>query len=448
MAIEARNVTGIRMMRLADIIPYENNPRDNADAVGPTAESIREFGFNQPIAVDKDNVIICGHTRLMAAKLLGLEEVPVVVADWLTPEQAKAYRITDNKTGEKSSWNIEKLVGELKELEESGYDTKETGFDTTEIERMMAETDPVAEGETDPDQVPEVEEEPRSQRGAVYRLGSNRVMCGDSTEMNDVRRLVGDREADLWLTDPPYNVDYHGGNGKTIKNDNQTEEAFLEFLNRAYANAALVMRPGAPFYIWHASTQAENFIKALKNKDLHFAQVLLWVKNSLILGHSDYHWRHEPCLYGWKEGKQRTWISDRKQTTAIELKGSPFTRQADGSYTFAVNGRIYRIAADAVAEELTTDILRFDKPQKSTDHPTMKPTALLIYLLKNSSYRNAWVLDSFCGSGSSIIACEQTSRNCLAMEYDRHYCDIIRKRWAEFVAGEGCDWERLTPETE
>ena len=438
----------IEWMKLSDIIPYSNNPRDNVDAVGPTADSIGEFGFNQPIAVDSNHVIICGHTRLMAAKLLGMEEVPVIVADWLTPEQVKAYRIADNKTGEKSTWNITRLVQELHDLEDAGYDEKLTGFNTTEIERMMAETDPVAEGETDPDDVPEVDEEPRSVAQAVYRLGSHRLMCGDSTNSNHIRQLVGDRLMDLWLTDPPYNVDYTGGTGLKIKNDKQDDEAFLAFLEAAYTNAAAVMRAGAPFYIWHASTQGENFIKALHGKGLKFAQVLQWVKNQLILGHSDYHWRHEPCLYGWKEGAKHTWISDRKQSTVIEIPNQPFTRRADGKWSLKVDGRIYTIEEDAVCTEETTDCLAYDKPQRSADHPTIKPTALLVYLLKNSSHRNAWVLDTFLGSGSTLIACEQTGRNCCGMEYDPHYCDIIRRRYAEFMSGEGCDWEALTPRIE
>lgn len=215
-----QGVAKIEMMKLADIIPYENNPRDNADAVGPVADSIKEFGFNQPIAVDKGKVIICGHTRYLAAKLLGLEEVPVVTADWLTEEQTKAYRIADNKVGEKSTWNISRLVLELKDLEEAGCNAT-TGFDTTEIEKMMAETDPVADGETDPDAMPDVPEETKSEKGAVYRLGTHRLMCGDSTSISDIRKLVGDRQVDLWLTDPPYNVDYHGGTKQklTIQND-------------------------------------------------------------------------------------------------------------------------------------------------------------------------------------------------------------------------------------
>lgn len=438
----------IQWMKVTDIIPYENNPRDNADAVGPTADSIKEFGFNQPIAVDENRVIICGHTRLMAAKLLGMEEVPVIVADWLTPEQAKAYRIADNKTGEKSTWNITRLVQEQHDLEAAGFDLAKTGFNVDEWEKMMAENDPVAEGETDPDDVPEVEDEPRSVAEAVYRLGSHRIMCGDSLNINHIRKLVGDRQVDLWLTDPPYNVDYTGGNGLKIKNDKMSKEAFSQFLHTAFKNAYEVMRKGAPYYIWHSDSEGIAFREALLDADLKIHQLIIWTKTKFVLGRLDYQSMHEPCLYGWKEGEKHTWISNRKQTSVIGIPNQPFTKMADGRYSLKVDGRIYTIDADAVCTEEITDCMAFDKPWRSADHPTMKPTALLVYLIKNSSYRNAWVLDNFLGSGSTLIACEQTGRNCLGMEYDPHYCDVIRRRYAEFMSGEGCDWEALTPRIE
>src|SRR5574344_695452 len=360
-------------MKISEIHPYEKNPRFNDGAVDAVAASIKEFGFKNPIIVDKDKVIIAGHTRMLAAKKLGLEEVPVVVASDLTPEQVQAFRIADNKTGEIAEWNYDLLPLEIKELQEANFDLSLLGFDTEELDRLLNGNadDTVSDGETEPDAVPDVPEETASKRGEVYRLGDHLLMCGDSTNAADTAKLMGEEKADLYLVDPPYNVALTGSNGLTIQNDNMSDGQFREFLNGAFKCASSVLEQGAAFYI----------------------------------GRFYYHLQSESVLYGWKPGAPHHWYSDRCQCT----------------------------------------LLRFDKPKCNDVHPSMKTIEMLVYLVKNSSSRGQTVLDNFGGSGSTLIACEQTGRKCRMMELDEKYCDVIRRRWAEFVHGEGCDWQKLTP---
>ena len=397
-------------MKITDIRPYEKNPRINDGAVEAVANSIKEFGWRAPIVVDADLVVIAGHTRLKSAILLGLEEVPVHVADNLTPEQIRAYRIADNKTAEIAEWNYELLPLELRELQEADFDLSLLGFDTEELDKLLngEAEDTVADGETDPDAIPEAPEEAVSKRGEVYRLGSHLLMCGDATSADDVAKLMGETRAALWLTDPPYNVAYSNSLGQTIENDNMDDGQFRAFLNDSFAQAVEVMKPGASYYIYHADTEGYNFRGACRDVGLKVRECLIWVKNALVLGRCDYHFRHEPCLYGWKEGAAHNWYSDRCQTTVLE----------------------------------------FNKPSKNIGHPTAKPVEMLVYLIKNSSQRGETVLDTFGGSGSTLIACEQTGRVCRTMELDPKYCDVIRRRWAEFVHGEECDWAAKTPSAE
>ena len=394
-------------MKITDVRPYEKNPRFNDDAVEAVANSIREFGWRAPIVVDKDMVIICGHTRLKAAKKLGLEEVPVHIASDLSPEQIQAYRIADNKTGEIAEWNYELLPLELRELQESEFDLSLLGFDTEELDRMLNGSDDktVTEGETEADAVPEVPEIPKSKRGEKYQLGDHILLCGDSTVQEDIAKLMGDEQADLYLVDPPYNVALEGSNGLTIQNDNMSDSKFREFLTKAFSCAADALKPGSAFYIFHSDSESCNFRLASGETDLEVHQTLYWVKNAFVLGRFDYHYQSESCLYGWKTGAAHRWYSDRCQT----------------------------------------NILNFDKPKHNDVHPSMKPVDMLVYLIQNSSKRGELVLDNFGGSGSTLIACEQTGRKCRMIELDEKYVDVIRKRWAEFTHGEGCDWESLTP---
>ena len=391
---------------IADLKPYPNNPRNNDEAVPIIVESIKEFGFIGAIVINRENVIINGHTRVKAMIELGKKTIPAIVVDHLTKEQEDALRIADNKTGEIAKWNMELLKGELEALKDAGFDLGVLAFSHDEIDDILNGDGNVERtGQTDPDDAPEAPEIPVSNAGEIYRLGDHLLMCGDATSPADVARLIGEGEADLWLTDPPYNVAYEGSNGLTIKNDSMEDTKFREFLRGAFALAEKALKPGGSFYIFHADSEGYNFRGACHDVGLRVRECLIWKKNALVLGRQDYQWIHEPCIYGWKDGEAHDWYGDRAQTTVME----------------------------------------FNKPKKNDVHPTMKPVEMLCYLLKNSSKAKDVVLDTFGGSGSTLIACQQLGRKCRAMELDPKYCDVIRKRWAEHVFGEGCDWAAKTP---
>lgn len=375
----------VQSIKISEVKPYDKNPRKNDDGVEAVANSIKEFGWQQPIVVDKDNVIIVGHTRYKAAKKLGMDKVPVVVADNLSPEQVKAYRLADNKTGELTDWDMGLLDDELADI--ADIDMSDFGFD------LDLGDDEAEVQEDDFDE--EVPEEPQSKLGQIYQLGRHRLMCGDSTNSEDVKKLVGGVRCDLLLTDPPYNVGYEGKQSSkmTIKNDRQDDDEFYKFLFDAFNAAKDNLKQGASFYIWYASSEAANFNNAANNSGLSVREELIWEKNNLVMGRQDYQWKHEPCLYGWVEGGSHSWYSDRKQTT----------------------------------------VMHFDKPQRSDLHPTMKPVALFDYQIKNSTKLGDVVLDLFGGSGTTIMACEQDGRNACVMEYDPKYVDVIIKRWEDFT---------------
>lgn len=385
--------------------PYARNPRENEASVPKVAASIREFGFLVPIVARPDGEILAGHTRLKAALLLGLETVPVLVAADLDDAKARAFRLADNKVGESSQWDLAALDAELAAL--GDFDMVQFGFGE--------EADEPEEGETEADDAPgvEVDEPPLSAPGCVYALGDHRLICGDSTDPGTVARLLGGEQADLLVTDPPYNVAYEGAAG-AIANDSMAEDEFLAFLTQAFKAAAGALKPGAAFYIFHADSEGLNFRLAAREAELQVRQCLVWVKNAAVMGRQDYQWKHEPCLYGWahdtalygwKAGAPHRWFADRKQTTVLE----------------------------------------FPKPARSAEHPTMKPVALLEALLHNSSARGDLVLDPFGGSGSTLIACERMGRRARLVELEPRFCDVIRRRWAEHVHGAGCDWAALTP---
>lgn len=369
--------------KLKEIKPYERNPRINKAAVDPVANSIREFGFKVPIVIDKDGIIVAGHTRFKAAKKLGLTEVPCITADDLSEEQIKAFRLADNKTAEKAEWDFELLDIELEniidiDMTDFGFDLKEDFFEIEE------------------DEVPEIsDEEPITRLGDIWQLGRHRLMCGDSTLIDNVQKLTGGGiNIDMLITDPPYNVDYTGKTKDALKieNDKMDNNTFRQFLRDAFSNADMVMKPGAVFYIWHADSEGYNFRGACEDIGWKIRECLIWVKNSLVMGRQDYHWQHEPCLYGWKKGTH-LWASDRKQTT----------------------------------------LLRFDRPNRNGEHPTMKPVKLFDYQIRNNTKEGDTVLDIFAGSGTTIIACEQNKRNAFCMELDPKYCDIIIKRWEKLT---------------
>lgn len=374
------------MLKVKDLIPYERNPRNNKNAVDVVANSIKEFGFKNPIIIDKDNVIVAGHTRLLAAKKLKIKEVPCVRADDLTDEQVKAFRIADNSTAQVAEWDFDLLKFEIEDVPE--FDFADFGL---EFETETEETAEIIEDDYDV----EPPAEPTAKLGDIWQLGRHRLMCGDSTSIEDVEKLMGGQLADMLLTDPPYNVAYEGKtkNHLTIQNDSMDNDRFRQFLRDAFTSADAVMKQGAVFYIWHADSEGYNFRGACFDIGWKVRQCLIWNKNSMVMGRQDYHWKHEPCLYGWKEGASHLWASDRKQTTVID----------------------------------------YQRPTKAEIHPTMKPVGLFDYQIKNNTKGGDIVLDLFNGSGTTIMACEQNGRVARCMELDPRYVDACIKRWENFT---------------
>ena len=433
------------------VIPYQQNPRDNSAAVEKVMESLLECGWCNSIAIEsiKNPVIAAGHTRLQAALKLGLSRVPVQPLDHLPPEKIRLYRILDNRTGEFSTWKADLLKQEIEALTAANFDMVKFGFSDADLNAILAEQDPITPGETDPEKIPPQPDENISQTGKIYQLGRHILICGDATDSSTIAAVTAENPVDLWITDPPYNVNYEGkgkSNNMKIKNDSMPDAAFCDFLTRSFLCAAENLKPGGVFYIWHADSEGYNFRQAIRNANLKERQVLNWVKNCPVIGRQDYQWIHEPCLYGWKDSGPHYFSGDRKQRTVIDLEKHYFRKREDGRFEFRIGAKIFTIAPDAVIEEEATSGLEFPKPLVSAEHPTMKPVALFVYLIRNSTRRGETVLDTFAGSGTTILAAEQTDRRAICVELEPHYCDVIRKRWAEFVHGEGCDWEKLTPE--
>ena len=388
--------------KISEVKPYEKNPRKNDQSVDKVARSIEEFGFKVPLVIDKNNVIVCGHTRYKAAKKLGLTVVPCVVADDLTDEQIKAYRLADNKVGEDSLWDNALLGGELDDILD--IDMTDFGFALPELDAEVVEDD----------YDKPVPEEPKSKLGDIYQLGRHRLMCGDSTNIDCVKKLVGGAQIDMLLTDPPYNVNYEGSAVK-IKNDNMEDTAFRQFLTDAFLSAWAVMKNGAAFHIWHADSEGYNFRGACRDSGFRVRQCLIWVKNALVLGRQDFQWKHEPCLYGEKslpEGMVEEYEEDDHEPCLYGWK--------DGKHYWFKNRK-------------QTTILEFEKPRASKEHPTMKPIKLFDYEIKCNTKQGENVLDLFGGSGTTIMACEQNGRNAFVMEYDPKFVDVIIDRWETFT---------------
>ena len=398
------------------VIPYENNPRDNAPAVDPVKSSIADFDFTNPILVDKNMVIIGGHTRLMAAKRLGLTKVPVICLDYLTPEQVQKLRLVDNKTAELAGWDMAKLKVELQNI---GEDLSQFGFEDIDeyLEPDLIEDDfDLAEIEDAEDTI--------VQAGELWKLGRHRLLCGDATNAKDIQRLTDGNLVDLYLTDPPYNVDYEGGTGLKIQNDNMSDEKFLAFLTDAFAVAKESLKDGGSFYIWHGDFKRYEFIQALRNVGMFERQVIVWVKNTIVLGRQDYQWMHEPCLYGWKDGAGHYFTQDRTLRTVYEDKPN---------YSKMSKAELIERIKLLEEPEVPTTIIREDKPLANAIHPTMKPVKLIGKLIHNSTKKDEKVLDTFGGSGTTLIASEQLGRSCYMSELDPKYCDAIIKRWEEFT---------------
>lgn len=385
----------VKRRKVSTLVPYARNSRTHSDAqISQIAASIKEWGWTTPILIDEAGGIIAGHGRVMAAQRLHIKEVPCMTAtDW-TEAQKQAYVIADNKLAENAGWDTELLSVELKELEGLDFDLSLIGFDEDALNDLTAAQ---VDGLTDDDAVPELQEETVSVLGDVWLLGNHRLMCGDSTSIDAVEKLMNGQKADQWVTDPPYNVDYEGSDGQKIKNDAMQDSQFRGFLYDAFLTAFTVIKPGASYYIWHADLEGYNFRGAVIDCGEKIRSCLIWNKPSIVMGRSDYHWKHEPCLYGWKSGASHLWSSDRKQSTVI----------------------------DFVA-----------KPKHNDLHPTMKPVELIEYQILNNTKGQDIVLDTFGGSGSTLIASEKTGRNCYMMELDEKYVDVIIRRWQEFTGKE------------
>lgn len=398
-----------------ELTPYERNTKKHDQKqIDNVAESIKRFGFVQPIVIDKNDVVVIGHCRLLASKQLGLAQVPCLYVDSLTDEQVKALRIADNKTNE-SEWDMEMLRLELPEIDFFGFDFD---FGLTEQEPELIEDEPPE---------PEEEKEPITKPGDIWELGRHRLLCGDSTDPEQVSRLMDGATADLVLTDPPYNVAYEGKTKDklTIKNDAKEDSDFYDFLCRAFKSMDAHLKPGGVFYIWHADSEGLNFRKACKNTGWTVRQCLIWNKNVMVMGRQDYQWKHEPCLYGWKDGAAHYFIDDRTQTTVYEDKGIDLKKLK--------KSEMLELLKDIFADKVSTTVINEDRPSRSAEHPTMKPVKLMGRLVRNSSKPGDIVLDTFGGSGSTLMACEQLERTTYTMELDPKYCDVIVKRWENFT---------------
>lgn len=387
----SKTTTEMQLISIDKLVPYVNNARTHsAEQILKLRSSLREFGFVNPIIIDREFNVIAGHGRLMAAKEEGIEEVPCVFVDYLTDAQKKAYILADNRMAMDAGWDDELLKIEMEELQNLGYDLEFTGFDEKELADLFGVDDKEVK-EDEFDLTAALEKASFVERGDVWFVGKHKLMCGDATSSEDVAKLMEDKKANLILTDPPYNVAFKSSDGLTIQNDSMDNNDFYEFLYLSFKNMADHLEKGGAAYVFHADTEGLNFRKAFIDAGFHLAGCCIWVKDSLVLGRSDYQWQHEPVLYGFLQNGKHPWYSDRKQTT----------------------------------------IWNFDKPKKNSNHPTSKPLDLLAYPINNSTQANAIVIDTFGGSGSTLMACEQMNRICYTMELDEKYASVILRRYVE-----------------
>ena len=384
--------TEFQLVDIDKLVPYVNNARThNKEQILKLRSSLREFGFVNPVIIDREYNVLAGHGRIMAAKEEGIAEVPCVYADHLTEAQKKAYILADNRMALDAGWDEELLSVEMQELQELGFDLSMTGFDEKELTDLLgADADGEAK-EDDFDLSTALEKAAFVQRGDIWTVGRHKLMCGDATSAEDVSALMGDTKANLILTDPPYGVSFKSASGLTIQNDSMKNEEFYTFLLSSFQRMAEHLEKGGSAYVFHADTEGLNFRKAFIDAGFHLAGCCIWVKDSLVLGRSDYQWQHEPVLYGFMQNGKHHWYSDRKQTT----------------------------------------IWHFDKPKRNANHPTSKPLDLLGYPIGNSTQENGVVMDTFGGSGSTLMACEQMNRICYTMELDEKYASVILRRYVE-----------------
>lgn len=390
----SKTTTEMQLVAVSKLIPYVNNARTHsAEQVMKLRSSFREFGFINPVIIDREFNVIAGHGRILAAKEEGILEVPCVFVDYLTEAQKKAYILADNRMAMDAGWDEELLRIEIEALQSEDFDIGLTGFDESEIADLFGSDDTSGVKDDDYDLSAALEKAAFVKRGDIWTVGRHRLMCGDATSSEDVAALMDGKKANLIITDPPYNVAFESSDGLSIKNDKMENDKFYEFLLSAFKNMAAHLEKGGSAYVFHADTEGLNFRKAFMDAGFHLSGCCIWVKNSLVLGRSDYQWQHEPVLYGFLQNGKHYWSKNagRSQTT----------------------------------------IWNFDKPKKNKNHPTSKPLDLLAYPIGNSSQENAIVIDTFGGSGSTLMTCEQTNRVCHTMELDEKYASVILRRYVE-----------------
>ncbi len=397
--MNTNKTTHMEMVAVEKLVPYVNNARTHSpEQITKLRSSLREFGFINPVIIDKDYGVIAGHGRLMAAKEEGIKEVPCVLVDYLTEAQKKAYIIADNRFAQDAGWDEELLRIEIESLQAEAFDVSLTGFEDQEIADLFAGDNDTGAEDDDFDLNDALEKAAFVERGDIWTVGRHRLMCGDATSADDVAALMDGKKANLVVTDPPYNVAFESSDGLSIKNDKMAGDKFYDFLLSAFKNMADHLEKGGAAYVFHADTEGLNFRKAFIDAGFHLSGCCIWVKNSMVLGRSDYQWQHEPVLYGFLQNGKHFWSSKagRSQTT----------------------------------------IWNFDKPKKNKNHPTSKPLDLLAYPIGNSSQENAVVIDTFGGSGSTLMTCEQTNRICYMMELDEKYASVILRRYVEDTGDE------------
>ena len=387
-----KTTTEMQLVPIDKLVPYQNNARTHSpEQIAKLRSSLREFGFVNPVIIDKDYGVIAGHGRIEAAREEGIKEVPCVFADHLTEAQKKAYIIADNRMAMDAGWDEELLRVEIEALQEMDFDPMLTGFDEAELAELFGAENQDEVEDDDFDLTAALEKAAFVERGDIWTVGKHRLMCGDATSTEDVEMLMEGKKANLMLTDPPYGVSFESSSGLTIKNDSIKGDKFYQFLYDAFCNMKAHMEKGGSAYCFHADTEGLTFRQAFIDAGFHLSGVCIWVKNSLVLGRSDYNWRHEPILYGFIQDGKHKWYSDRKQTT----------------------------------------VWNYDKPKRSADHPTSKPLDLLSYPIGNSTQENGIVIDTFGGSGSTMMACEGMNRTCYMMELDEKYASVILRRYVE-----------------
>lgn len=404
--------------------PSKKNARTHSKAqIEYLANLIKEFGWTNPVIVKSNGDLIAGHGRLEAARLLGVKKIPAIIKDGLSASAYRAYAIADNQSALLSGWDLDILRSEVMDLSEKKFNIELLGFDDGFIDSLL---DPQSMEAAD--NAPPKPKHPRSKPGDVYRLGPHTLICGDSTDASLWTSVMKPGAFSMVWTDPPYNVDY---GTRKIANDNMAEEEFRKFLLSAFSAFVPMLRKGGSIYVAHSPTHRDSFSYAWNASGLVLSSVLIWQKNSFVLGRSDYQWQHEPILYGWREGAAHRWYGGRKQATIQSfVDGEAFRKTGDNEYTIIAGESIFVVSGSAlsVREELST-IIHENRPPRNGDHPTMKPVALISRHIKNSSRRGDIVGDAFGGSGSTLIAAESLGRVACLMEKDPGYCDVIIDRW-------------------